>query len=166
MQKDFASRALIKRSALHQSRHPRCQSDGHFSREIGRVRCLLARHLLAFADHAAEFYAADCNDSRRALELARVNIPNRPTLRAFEQRYVIALYGGDDSAASELLAAAKMRWGSTAAFRSVRRSRRMIDRRTLVSGSVLAAFVPTLRFMPASFETSETALAGSLVKIA
>jgi len=41
----------------------------------------------------------------------------------------------------------------------------MIDRRTLVSGSVLAAFVPTLRFMPASFETSEPALAGSLVKI-
>jgi tetratricopeptide (TPR) repeat protein len=43
---------------------------------------LLGRHLLAFADHAAEFYAGSGNDRRRALELARANVANRPTRRA------------------------------------------------------------------------------------
>ena len=40
---------------------------------------LLRRHLLAFADHAAEFYAGSGSDHRRALELARANVANRPT---------------------------------------------------------------------------------------
>jgi tetratricopeptide (TPR) repeat protein len=46
---------------------------------------LLGKHLLAFADHAAEFYAASGNDRRRALELARINVTNRPTRRAIKQ---------------------------------------------------------------------------------
>ena len=46
---------------------------------------LLGRHLLAFADHAAEFYAGSGNDRRRALELARANVANRPTRRAVRQ---------------------------------------------------------------------------------
>jgi tetratricopeptide (TPR) repeat protein len=46
---------------------------------------LLRRHLLAFADHAAEFYAGSGNDRRRALELARVNVANRPTRRAIRR---------------------------------------------------------------------------------
>lgn len=45
---------------------------------------LLKRHPLAFADHAAAFYAADGNDTPRALELALVNAANRPTRRAKE----------------------------------------------------------------------------------
>ena len=51
---------------------------------------LLDRHLLAFADHAAEFYAGSGNDLHRALELARVNVANRPTRRALEQERAIA----------------------------------------------------------------------------
>jgi tetratricopeptide (TPR) repeat protein len=51
---------------------------------------LLGRHLLAFADHAAEFYAGSGNDRRRALELARVNVANRPTRRAVQQELAIA----------------------------------------------------------------------------
>jgi hypothetical protein len=43
---------------------------------------LLGRHLLAFADHAAEFYAGRGDDNRRAIELARVSAANRPTRRA------------------------------------------------------------------------------------
>jgi tetratricopeptide (TPR) repeat protein len=43
---------------------------------------LLSGHLLAFADHAAEFYAARGNDRGRALELAHANVSNRPTRRA------------------------------------------------------------------------------------
>jgi len=52
---------------------------------------LLGRHLLAFADHAAEFYAGSGNDRRRALELARTNVANRPTGRAIKQAHDIAV---------------------------------------------------------------------------
>jgi tetratricopeptide (TPR) repeat protein len=52
---------------------------------------LLGRHRLAFADHAAEFYAGSGGDCRRALELARANVANRPTRRAIKQARAIAL---------------------------------------------------------------------------
>jgi tetratricopeptide (TPR) repeat protein len=51
---------------------------------------LLARHLLAFADHAAEFYAGSGNDCARALELARANVANRPTRRAVKQARAVS----------------------------------------------------------------------------
>ena len=56
---------------------------------------LLEGHLLAFADHAAEFYAGSGNDHRRALELARTNAANRPTRRAVRQVQVIAVSAGE-----------------------------------------------------------------------
>jgi tetratricopeptide (TPR) repeat protein len=56
---------------------------------------LLDRHLLAFADHAAEFYAGSGNDPRRALELARTNAANRPTRRAVRQVQTIAVSAGE-----------------------------------------------------------------------
>jgi tetratricopeptide (TPR) repeat protein len=52
---------------------------------------LLERHLLAFADHAAEFYAGSGNDCQRALRLARANVANRPTRRAIKQAHATAL---------------------------------------------------------------------------
>jgi len=61
---------------------------------------LLGRHLLAFADHAAEFYAGSGNDCRRALELARTNVANRPTRRAVKQEHAIAVIA--DKAAGDL----------------------------------------------------------------
>ena len=70
---------------------------------------LLDRHLLAFADHGAEFYAGSGGDLRRALELARVNADNRPTLRALEQAYIIAISADDAAAAFEFLSAATRR---------------------------------------------------------
>jgi tetratricopeptide (TPR) repeat protein len=78
----------------------------------------LERHLLAFADHGAEFYAGSGDDCRRALDLARVNVSNRPTLRAFERAHDMAVNAGDPEAASEVLAEATVRWGSATAFRS------------------------------------------------
>lgn len=87
---------------------------------------LLSRHPLAFADHAAEFYAGSGNDGRRALELARANVANRPTRRAFEQAHAIALDAGDAIAAREIHAAAAARWG-TAILRSSSLSQRGID---------------------------------------
>jgi hypothetical protein len=52
---------------------------------------LLVKHRLAFADHAAEFYAGSGDDCRRALELARANVANRPTRRAIKQAHAIAV---------------------------------------------------------------------------
>jgi hypothetical protein len=61
--------------------------------DAARVRFeeLLGRHRLAFADHAAEFYAGSGDDCRRALELARANVANRPTRRAIKQAHAIAV---------------------------------------------------------------------------
>jgi tetratricopeptide (TPR) repeat protein len=50
---------------------------------------LLGKYLLAFADHAAEFYAGSGNDWRRALQLASANVANRPTRRAVKQAQAI-----------------------------------------------------------------------------
>jgi len=51
---------------------------------------LLRRQFLAFADHAAEFYAGSGGDRRRALELALANVANRPTRRALKQAHAIS----------------------------------------------------------------------------
>jgi len=77
---------------------------------------LLERHLLAFADHGAEFYAGSGSDYRRALQLARVNADNRPTLRALEQAHNIATSANDMVAALQFLSEAIRRWGHTSAF--------------------------------------------------
>jgi tetratricopeptide (TPR) repeat protein len=63
---------------------------------------LLGKHLLAFADHAAEFYAGSGNDRRRALELARINVANRPTRRAVKQAHAFAVMADGTTAASGL----------------------------------------------------------------
>jgi tetratricopeptide (TPR) repeat protein len=81
---------------------------------------LLEQHLLAFADHGAEFYVGSGNDAARAFGLARTNVANRPTLRAYEQAYTIAVDVTEPDAAIELLTAATQRWGGTAAFRRSR----------------------------------------------
>jgi thioredoxin-like negative regulator of GroEL len=52
---------------------------------------LLGRHRLAFADHAAEFYAGSGDNCGLALELARANVANRPTRRAIAQVQAIEL---------------------------------------------------------------------------
>ena len=63
---------------------------------------LLGKHLLAFADHAAEFYVGSGNDGRRALELARLNVANRPTRRAIKQANTIAVKSNETIAAANL----------------------------------------------------------------
>ena len=78
---------------------------------------LLGKYLLAFADHGAEFYAGSGNNAVRALELASVNVANRPTLRAFEQAHATAIGAGEQRAASDLIGVAEERWGHTKAFR-------------------------------------------------
>jgi tetratricopeptide (TPR) repeat protein len=96
------------------------EAEVHMRAARSGFEALLERHLLAFADHGAEFYAGSGNNWRRALQLTRVNMTNRPTLRAFEQAHDIAVNAGDREAASQILAEATMQWGSAAAFRSSR----------------------------------------------
>ena len=62
---------------------------------------LLGKYLLAFADHAAEFYAGSGNDCRRALELARTNVRNRPTRRAVRQAQAIATKCREEAASDD-----------------------------------------------------------------
>ncbi len=50
--------------------------------------------------------------------LARLNLANRATLRAFEQAHSTALAAGEVAAAARLCAQAHERWGDTAAFRA------------------------------------------------
>jgi len=96
------------------------EAEVHMQAAQVGFEALLERQLLAFADHGAEFYAGSGNNWRRALDLARVNVANRPTLRAFEQAHDIAVNAGAMEAASQVLAEATMRWGSATAFRSSR----------------------------------------------
>jgi hypothetical protein len=77
---------------------------------------LLETHLLAFADHGAEFYSGSGNDPQRAFELASINLLNRPTLRAFELAYEAAVAVGLSKDAARVLCAARDRWGMTQAF--------------------------------------------------
>jgi hypothetical protein len=78
---------------------------------------LLEKNLLAFADHGAEFYSGSGDDASRAFELASVNLVNRPTLRAFEQAYEVAVAAGESEQAARIVAAAEDRWAATRAFR-------------------------------------------------
>lgn len=94
------------------------EADAHIRAARSGFDALLHRHLLAFADHGAEFYASSGDDRHRALDLARVNVANRPTLRALEQAHRLAMNAGDLEAASGLLVEATKRWGGTLAFRS------------------------------------------------
>ena len=93
------------------------ESEANMKAAHAEFESLLDRHLLAFADHGAEFYAASGGDLRRALQLARVNADNRPTLRAFEQAHEIAMAAGELANASEFRSTATKRWGHAAASR-------------------------------------------------
>jgi tetratricopeptide (TPR) repeat protein len=103
-------------------------SEAHLQAARSQFDFLLRRHLLAFADHGAEFYAETGNDLHRALDLTRVNIANRPTLRAFEQAYAVAMSGGNAVAARELRATAIKQWGGSTAFRMSPLARGTTDR--------------------------------------
>jgi tetratricopeptide (TPR) repeat protein len=92
------------------------EAEQHLEAARSGFERLLNRHLLAFADHGAEFYAGSGNDGHRAIELARINVANRLTLRAVAQAHAIALSAGDADRASELLTIARTRWGGIPTF--------------------------------------------------
>lgn len=97
-----------------QSKHVEAELQRNAARSS--FESLLVRHKLAFADHAAEFYLSSGADPQRACDLARVNLANRPTRRAFELAHVAAVRAGDQRLASELLAQALTQPGATNGF--------------------------------------------------
>ena len=136
------------------------EAASHLEAARSRFEALLDKHLLAFADHGAEFYIGSGGDPLRALQLAQINLRNRPTLRAFEQTYKIALEAGEADTANEISVKGDQALGKYARVPIVaicarligirERSRRMIvDRRVFVAGAAFAAITPALRVLPA-----------------
>jgi tetratricopeptide (TPR) repeat protein len=94
------------------------EAKAHLEAARSGFEGLLEKHLLAFADHGAEFYLGSGNDTSRAFELARINVANRPTVRAFKQVQATALAAGQFHVAAKFTAEAASRWGDTAVFRA------------------------------------------------
>lgn len=68
-----------------------------------RYGALLDTHLLAFADHAAEFYLGAGEDAERGYDLAMLNLENRKTDRAYELAIGAAVDTGRDAEACAIL---------------------------------------------------------------
>jgi tetratricopeptide (TPR) repeat protein len=98
--------------------HESLRDEADHQRDTARLvfERILKRHERAFADHAAEFFLSAGADPKRALELAKLNLTNRPTLRAFELAHRAAAATGDERLASELAARARAKWGHVKAF--------------------------------------------------
>lgn len=93
------------------------EAEEHLQRARGGFERLVDLHPLAFADHAAEFYLGSGDDAPRAFELAKMDLANLPTLKAFESAHAAAIAAADASAAQRILALARERWAATPAFR-------------------------------------------------
>jgi hypothetical protein len=92
---------------------------------------------VAFADHGAEFYCGSGNDAGRAFKLAKANLANRPTVRAFEQAY--AALGREAGLSRVAIVDGPRR------LLGIRRSRHMmIDRRIFIQGVRVVATAPAL----------------------
>jgi len=136
--------------------------DAAAQMEVARsgFEALLGRHLLAFADHGAEFYAGSGNDCHRALDLARVNVANRPTRRALEQAYDIASSAGNAAVASELLSTIRRGVGhavnAETSMNDYEGAARMIDRRAFIAATASVSLAPVLG-LPSQPLAAETA---------
>jgi hypothetical protein len=67
---------------LHMRTGDSLRGRSEISQARERYESLISRHLLALADHAAEFYLGPGADPERAWVLARANLANRQTERA------------------------------------------------------------------------------------
>lgn len=76
-----------------------------------RYDFLLARHPLAFADHAAQFFLRSGNDTERAWRLARQNLANRQTFASFALAIRAARATGRQIEMCQLIAKAHSKFG-------------------------------------------------------
>ncbi len=90
--------------------------QGHRAIDAARAgyEALLRDQPLAYADHAVEFYLGPGQDYTCAWQLARQNLDNRPTPRAYELAIDAARASGNADTACELLARDRARYGREA----------------------------------------------------
>jgi tetratricopeptide (TPR) repeat protein len=74
--------ALALLGLLHVRTADSARGTSEISRAQERYESRLGQHVLAFADHASEFYLGPGADPERAWRLARMNLANRHTERA------------------------------------------------------------------------------------
>lgn len=96
--------ALALLGALHARTGDPVRGRLEIARARRRFEALLARHPLAFADHAAEFYLGPGADAERAWSLACQNLAGRQTDRAFALAIEAARASGRSREASVLAA--------------------------------------------------------------
>ena len=92
------------------------EASHHLARTQYIFGQLLTHHELAFADHAVDFYLEEGDDPDRALQLALLNLDNRPTLRAFELSFEAAQAARQTLLAQTLAARAAAQWKHLPAF--------------------------------------------------
>jgi tetratricopeptide (TPR) repeat protein len=77
-------------------------ASDRIAKAAARYDQLVLRHPAAFADHAAQFWLDTANDPNKALDLARINLSNRRTVKAYQLAVLAALSAGDRAAACEI----------------------------------------------------------------
>lgn len=92
------------------------EASHHLARTHRSFERVLERHELAFADHAVDFYLEEGDDPEKALQLALLNLNNRPTLRAFELSHEAALAYEQQTLAQSLANHAALQWSHLPAF--------------------------------------------------
>jgi tetratricopeptide (TPR) repeat protein len=103
-------------SQLHEKMGNENKSQEFLDMAENRFTQLLNQHALGFADHAVEFYLGSNQNLRRAYELSKMNLDNRPSLSAFESSYTVAIALQDHVCARELAAQALEKWGDIPAY--------------------------------------------------
>ena len=114
---------------------------------------LLEKHLLAFADHGAEFYIGSGGDPLRALELAQINLsesPDAPCIsanlhhrpRSRRDRRRQRNFRKSDKALGEFTRFPIFALCARFIGSRKRSSRMIVDRRVFVAGAALAAIRP------------------------
>ena len=92
------------------------EASHHLARTHRSFERALDRHELAFADHAVGFYLEEGDNPEKALQLALLNLDNRPTLRAFELSHEAALACEQQALAQSLANRATLQWSHLPAF--------------------------------------------------
>jgi hypothetical protein len=134
-----------RKGEVHKTSH-------YLARTLKSFERLLSGHVLAFADHAVDFYLEEGDNPAKALQLALLNLDNRATLRAFELSHEAALACEQLALAQSLADRAKMQWGHLPAFAHSKLSSAAISP---IPSTLSAALTPTSQNSTVSFFTTQ-----------
>ena len=128
------------------------KTSHYLARTLKSFERLLSGHVLAFADHAVDFYLEEGDNPAKALQLALLNLDNRATLRAFELSHEAALACEQLALAQSLADRAKMQWGHLPAFAHSKLNSAAISP---IPSTLSAALTPTSQNSTVSFFTTQ-----------